>query len=125
METLPQTSSNVRMWCMFCHLSALLGLLFPFGNIIGPLVLWLVKRDESAEVAEHAKESLNFQISMTIYIVGLTVVAFILMFVLVGFLLIPIIALLGLADVVLVIIAAIKANDGQLYRYPLTIRLIN
>jgi len=125
METLPQTNSNVRVWCMFCHLSALLGLMFPFGNIVGPLVLWLVKRDESVEIAAHGRESLNFQISMSIYIVGLSVVAFILMFVLVGFLLIPLIAVLAIADVVLVIIAALKANDGQLYRYPLTLRLIN
>jgi uncharacterized Tic20 family protein len=124
METLPQTNQNVRMWCMFCHLSALLGLLFPGGNIIGPLVLWLVKRDESLEIAEHGKESLNFQISMSIYIAGLSVVCFILLFILLGFLLIPIIAILCIVDVVLVVLAAIKANDGQLYRYPLTIRLI-
>ena len=109
---------------MLAHLSALVGLLVPIGNIIGPLVVWLLKRDQSGEIDEHGKESVNFQISMFIYIAVLSVVAFILMFVLIGFLLIPVIALLCLADVVFVIIASIKANDGQMYRYPLTIRLV-
>jgi uncharacterized Tic20 family protein len=86
--------------------------------------VWVLKRDEAKEIDEHGKESVNFQLSMFIYTVALGAIAFILMFVLIGFLLIPLLALLYIADVVLVIIASIQANDGRLYRYPLTIRLI-
>src|SRR3954447_15629716 len=124
METLPHTEKNVRTWCMLCHLSALAGLIIPGGNIFGPLLVWLLKKDEGAEVDAHGKESVNFQISAFIYVSALSVLCFILMFVLIGFLLIPVIALVCLADVVLVIIASLKANEGQLYRYPLTLRLI-
>ena len=114
-----------RTWTVLCHASAFLGFFVPVaGHIIGPLLIWLLKRDESNEIDEHGKESLNFQISMFIYTSVLGVVCFILMFVLVGFLLLPLFAVLFLADIVLVIIASLKASDGQLYRYPLTIRLI-
>jgi uncharacterized Tic20 family protein len=124
METLPHAQKNVRTWCMLCHLSALAGLIIPGGNIFGPLIVWLLKKDEGAEVDEHGKESVNFQISAFIYVSVLSVLCFILMFVLIGFLLIPVIALVCLADIVLVIVASLKANEGQLYRYPLTLRLI-
>jgi hypothetical protein len=109
---------------MLAHLSAFAGLIVPMGNVIGPLIVWLLKRDQSAEIDEHGKESVNFQISMTIYIAGLSVIAFILMFVLIGFLLIPVIVIMFIVDAVFVIIASIKANDGQMYRYPMTIRLV-
>ena len=115
---------TVRTWCMLCHLSALAGLMVPAGNIFGPLVVWLIKKDESSEIDEHGKESLNFQISVFIYVAALSLLCFILMFVIIGFLLIPVIALVCIADVVLVIIASLKANEGQLYRYPLTLRLV-
>ena len=110
---------------MLCHASALLGFFAPVaGHVLGPLIVWLVKRDESAEIDAHGKESLNFQISMFIYTSVLSVVCFILMFVLIGFLLLPLFAIIFLADIVLVIIASLKASEGTLYRYPLTIRLI-
>ena len=123
----PQTTAaapSVRTWCMLAHLSALVGLIVPMGNIIGPLVVWLLKRDQSPEIDEHGKESVNFQISMFIYIAALSVIAFILIFILIGFLLIPVIAILCILDIVFVIIASIKANDGQPYRYPMTLRLV-
>jgi len=121
----PSIDKNVRTWTVLCHASAFLGFFIPaVGHIIGPLIIWLVKRDESNVVDEHGKESLNFQISMFIYTAVLGVVCFILMFVLIGFLLIPLFALLYVADIVLVIVASLKASEGQLYRYPLTIRLI-
>lgn len=123
-EATTAAPSNVRTFCMLVHLSALAALIVPFGNIIGPLVLWLLKRDQSPEIDEHGKESLNFQISMSIYIAALSAVAFILMFVLIGFLLVPVIAILFIIDIVFVIIASIKANDGQMYRYPMTIRFV-
>ncbi len=102
---------------MLTHLTAFAGIFVPLGNIWGPLVVWLIKKDESREVDLHGKESLNFQISATIYLV----VAAILTIVLVGFLL-----MLGLVVfwLVVVIVASVRANSGELYRYPLTIRFI-
>lgn len=106
-----------RTWGMFCHLAALSGFIIPFGNIIGPLIIWLVKKDESSFVDEQGKESLNFQISVTIY----CIVAAILVVVIIGiFLLIGI----GILILVLVIVAAIKANNGESFEYPLTIRFV-
>jgi|SRR5215203_746366 len=130
MDPLPTTSSpaaekNLRTWTVLCHASALLGLFVPAaGHIVGPMIVWLLKRTESPEIDAHGKESLNFQISMFIYTAALSVVCFILMFVLIGFLLIPLFAILYVADIVLVIIASLKASEGKLYRYPVTIRLI-
>jgi uncharacterized protein len=114
----PSTSSDIRTWCVLCHASALLGLFFHFlGHLLGPLIVWLVKRGDSPEVDAHGKESLNFQISMLIY----DAVAAILCFVLIG---IPLLIALWVLNTVLVIIAAIQASEGKFYRYPITIRLI-
>ncbi|WP_410510514.1 DUF4870 domain-containing protein [Nodosilinea sp. E11] len=106
-----------RMWAMLAHLSALSGFVIPFGNIVGPLIIWLVKRDEMSFVNDQAKEALNFNISMTIYML----VSLVLIFVVVGILLTIVV---GLAWLVLVILAAVKANEGIAYRYPLTLRLV-
>ena len=114
----PATSSDVRTWCVLCHAAALLGLFFHFlGHILGPLIVWLVKRGDSPEVDAHGKESLNFQISMLIY----DAIAAILCVVLIG---IPILIALWVLNTVLVIIASIQASEGKFYRYPITIRLI-
>ncbi|CAN5718512.1 DUF4870 domain-containing protein [soil metagenome] len=110
--------TNVRTWTAFCHASALLGVFIHFpGQLIPPLLVWLLKRDDSPEIDAHGKEALNFQISMLIY----NIVAAVFCLVLIGFLLLP---LLWVLNAVFVIIAAIKASDGQLYRYPLTIRFL-
>jgi len=100
-----------------CHLLAFVGMVFPFGNILGPLVIWLIKKDDSGFVDDQGKEALNFNI--TISIAGF--VAFLLTFVVIGAFLLPII---GLFWLVMTIVAAIKANGGEYYRYPLMIRLI-
>ena len=107
-----------KTWGMACHLAALAGLVIPFGNIIGPLVVWLMKKNESAFIDDQGKESLNFQISASIYML----VAAMSMFVLIGFILLPIVAL---ATLIMTIIGAIRANNGEQYRYPLTIRFVN
>lgn len=113
-----QGDKQDRTWAMFCHLTALSACIgIPFGNIIGPLVIWLIKKDEITIVDEHGKESLNFQISLSIY----SIISFFLCFVFIGFLLLPAVLIVGL---VFVIIATIKANKGEQYRYPLTIRFI-
>jgi len=107
-----------RTWGMVSHLSALAGFIVPFGHIIGPLVIWLIKKDESPFVDDQGKESINFQISMTIY----AIVAALLVLVVIGiFLLIGILIL----DMVLVIVAAVKANNGEEFRYPLNIKFIH
>jgi uncharacterized Tic20 family protein len=111
-------SENVRMWCVICHLSALAGFFIPgAGHILGPLIVWLVKRGDSPEIDAHGKEALNFQISMLIY----SLVAAVLCLVLIGF---ALLVVLHILNVVFVIVAAIRASDGQLYRYPLSLRLV-
>lgn len=106
-----------RTWAMFCHLSALAGLLFPFGSVIGPLIVWLVKKEEMPLVAEHGRKSLNFQLTMMIAYI----VCFMLMFVVVGVILLPLVALFSL---IMVIVSAIKANDGKEVNYPMAIEFI-
>jgi uncharacterized Tic20 family protein len=101
-----------------CHFLSFAGLIgIPFGNVLGPLVLWAIKKDEMPSVNEHGKESINFQISMTIY----TIIAGLSILLAIGIVLLPAIIVLNL---VLVIIAGVKAANGEFYRYPLTIRFI-
>jgi uncharacterized protein len=116
-QTQGEPKQEERSLGLACHLLALAGLVVPFGNVLGPLIMWLVKKDESAFVDDQGKEALNFNI--TISIAGF--VAFLLLFVVIGGILLPII---GIFWLVMTIIAAVKANGGERYRYPLTIRLI-
>ncbi|RQD77050.1 MAG: DUF4870 domain-containing protein [Candidatus Syntrophonatronum acetioxidans] len=113
-----EIEKDARTWGMLCHLTGLALLLgIPFGNILGPLVVWLLKKEEHPFIDEQGKESLNFQISISIYFI----IAAILVVIVVGLLiLIP----LFIAYLVLVIIASIKASNGESYRYPLTIKFI-
>lgn len=114
----PEIPQEARMWAMFCHLAGLAGLIIPaVGNIVAPLIFWQIKKEEYPFVDEQGKEAVNFQISMTIY--GLISVA--LTVVCIGFFLL---AAVGIVDLVFLLIAAVKANNGQHYRYPLTIRFI-
>ena len=113
-----QVNKDARMWATFCHLAALVGYITGgLGLVVGPLIIWLIKKEDFPFVNEHGKEAVNFQISMTIY----AAVSFLLCLVFIGFLLLPAV---GIVDLVLLIIAAIKANNGEHYRYPLTIRFI-
>ena len=118
-ETPPETpDKDARTMAMLCHLLALSTFIgIPFGNIIGPLIIWAIKKDEHPFVDDQGKESLNFQITMTI----VAIVAFILVFLFIG---IPLLIALAIFVLVMVIVAAIKANEGVAYRYPLTIRFI-
>lgn len=117
-----------RNWAMACHLSALLIVTgIPLANILGPVIVWLFRKDQYQLVDEHGKESLNFQISMSIYVlIGLMLSVILLASVLLsplGLLLLFLLGALLIIDVVLVIIAAVNTSNGQHYRYPLTIRL--
>ena len=111
-------TKDERMWAMFCHLGGFAIFIIPFvGHILVPLLIWILKKDESAFIDDQGKEALNFQISITIY----GFISGILIFVLIG---IPVLVVLGIFSLIMVIIAAISAFDGKPYRYPLTIRLI-
>ena len=113
----PELSQEVRQWAMFCHFAAFFGLIFPFGNLIGPLIVWQIKKDLHPFVDDQGKEALNFQVSVALA----AMLCFLLMVVVIGF---PLLALLSIVAVVLVVIAGIKANEGQLYRYPFSWRLV-
>ena len=110
---------DARVWALLCHLGGLGVYIVPtIGHLLAPLIIWLIKKDESPFVDDQGKEALNFQISITIYAV-------------IAALLIPLFGLgavlliaLGIFDLIIIIIAAVKANSGEKYRYPLCIRFI-
>lgn len=111
-------SKDEKTWGMIAHLSALSGWIgIPFGGILGPLVVYFVKKDESPFVRDHAKEAMNFGISIFIY----ALVAALLILVFIGMLLLP---ALIVVSIVLNIMAGLKANEGRTYKYPFTIRFI-
>lgn len=109
---------------MLCHLSALAGFIIPFGNILGPLLVWQIKKNEIPSVNIHGKAALNFQITVVIALLAGIVVAVVLSFFCVGFLLIPVVMLIGLAGLIFAIIAGIKANNGEDYKYPFSLELV-
>lgn len=111
-----ETDNNARLWGTLAHLSALASFI-GIPPIVGPLVIWLVKRNEMPFVDDQGKEAVNFQITMLIAIV----ISIPLMCIVVGFITA---SLVGLFDLVMTIIASIKANQGIRFRYPLTLRLI-
>lgn len=108
---------NDRQWILLAHLGALLGYTVVLGSFLVPLFVWLSKKEESELVASHAKESLNFQISMAIFVIC----AIPLIFVGIGILLL---IALGIANIVCVILATLEADKGGFYHYPATIRFI-
>ena len=115
-----EVNKDARMWAMFCHLAGLAAFVpvVPvLGGIIGPLIVWQIKKDEYPFVDEQGKEAVNFQISILLY----ELVAALLCFACVGCVLLPAVIIF---DVVFLVIAAVKANNGQHYRYPLAIRFI-
>lgn len=113
----PVPSSEARQWAMFCHFAAFLGMIFPFGNLLGPLILWQLKKDADPFIDAQGKEALNFQITISLAMVA----CMFLMLLIIGFVLIGLVAVGAL---ILTIIAGIKANEGVAYRYPFTWRLV-
>lgn len=113
----PAPSDSERQLGLLVHLLAFAGWVFPIGNIIAPLVLWAVKKDESEFLDWHGRQSVNFQISITIYaLVGLMLV-----WIFIG---IPLLFALAIFDLVVVILAAVKAVDGLRWSYPLAIPIL-
>jgi uncharacterized Tic20 family protein len=117
-EPAGELDREVRKWAMLCHLSALVGLLGNgIGFVLGPLVVWLIKKEDHPFIDQQGKEALNFQITMLLA----AFVSALLILVLIGiFLLVAV----GILMVVLPIVGAVKANDGEPYRYPLAIRFL-
>jgi len=111
---------------MWCHLSALAGLLgIPFGNVLGPLVIWQVKKNEIPSVDIHGKAAVNFQLTVAIATLVIVAAAFVLSFICIGYLLFPLAFVAYIAGIVFAVIAGIKANEGKEYRYPYSLNLIN
>jgi len=108
---------DAKTFAMLCHITALAGLIIPFGNVVGPLIVWLLKKNDFEFVDDQGKEALNFQITVAIvlFVCGL------LTFILIG---LPLLFLVGIAALIFTIIGAVKANDGVRYRYPFALRLI-
>jgi uncharacterized Tic20 family protein len=114
----PQVSKEELNWAMYCHLAALAGFVVPLGNVLGPLIVWLIKKDTMPLVDQQGKEALNFQITVLIA----CIVSALLIVVVIGFLLLLIV---GIGALVLTIMAAVKVSNGQLdYKYPFALRLI-
>ncbi len=117
-----EVNKDARMWAMICHLAGLAGIIVPVvGCIIGPLIVWQIKKEEFPFVDEQGKEAVNFQISMSLYLLISAVIWIPLSFVCIG-VFIPV--AISIVDLIFLLIAAVKANDGHHYRYPLTIRFI-
>ena len=106
-----------RTWEMLAHLSALAGFIIPLGTFLGPFIIWQIKKNEFPSVEAHAKAALNFQLSCLIY----AIVAAILIIVVIGFFLLMAI---GIFSLVCIIIATIKTNNGEPWKYPLSLTLI-
>jgi len=110
-------SAEEKQWALFAHLSALIGYIIPFGSIIGPLVIWQIKKNEMPFVDDQGKEALNFQITVAI----IAIICLVLVLILIGILLLW---ALAIANLVFIIIAALAANNGQAYRYPFAFRFV-
>ena len=113
-----EINKDARMWAMICHLAGLAGIILPAsGNIVAPLIIWQIKKDNNPFIDEQGKEAVNFQISMSIYLIA----SIILSFMCIG---VPLIIATIIVFFVFTLIAAVKANNGYHYRYPLTMRFI-
>jgi uncharacterized Tic20 family protein len=108
-------TADDRMWGMLAHLSSVIAILVGGLSFLGPLIVWIIKKDQSPFVADQGKEALNFQIAVVLasLICGVTCILAVL---------IPVIIV---ANIVFSVIAAMEANKGVYYRYPYTIRMIN
>ncbi len=114
-EALTEEDRNMAMLCHLAAFATVVGI--PLGNIVGPLVVWLIKREQSSFVDWHGKESINFQISVTIYVI----ISAILILAIVGFVLLPFTIVFAF---IMVIMATLRTNDGIRYQYPLTMRFV-
>jgi len=117
MRDINYINSEEQTFSMLCHLSAIAGFIIPFGNIIGPLIIWQMKKDTYPEVDRQGKDALNFQISMILWLI----VSAVLIFLVIG--IFALIAL-GVLQLVMIIVASVKSNNGERFKYPLSIEFI-
>jgi uncharacterized Tic20 family protein len=113
-----------RTWAMLAHLGTLAGSVIPFGNLLAPFIVWLVQKDKSDFVNKHAKESLVFQIALMIVITLLALLVIVTLgvgLILAG----PLILALFLADLIYMILATVRANEGKIWEYPITSRFVS
>lgn len=122
--TPPGPESQARTWNMLCHLSALAGFIIPFGSILGPLLVWQIKKNEIPSVIIHGKAALNFQLTVFIAALVSMVLGFLLVAVCVGVVFFILAGAVSLAGLIFAIIAGIKANDGKDYQYPYSFNLV-
>jgi uncharacterized Tic20 family protein len=114
-----ENSKSTLNWAMLCHLGGLATYIgIPLGNILVPLIIWLLKKNSDPAVNVEGREALNFNISVTVY----AVIAGLMCYILIGFIVLPLVLI---AHIVLVIRAALKANKGESVHYPFTLRFIN
>lgn len=122
---------DTKNWAAAVHLAALAGFVFPLGNILGPLIIWLIKKDSSDFINQSGKSALNFQISLTIY----SIIGFLFLFMSFfatieqggAFLMFPMIAgfiLLSIIEILFIVFAAVSTDNGKVFRYPLSIRFL-
>jgi uncharacterized Tic20 family protein len=126
-RSLIPTTPEDRQWALFAHLSGLLATSLGGLGFLGPLIIWLIKKDQSKFVDDQGKEALNFQLNLLGYVLLSIPVGLLIALVTLGFgifLLIPLYAALGVYGIIMPILAAVDANKGNLYRYPATIRII-
>ncbi|HZL76786.1 MAG TPA: DUF4870 domain-containing protein [Bacteroidales bacterium] len=117
MEEVRQLSESERNWAMLCHLSGFASYFFPFGGVIGPLICWLSRKDESAWVDENGKAAMNFNLSILLYCVLTIPLCLILVgFVIIGFLI--------TLKIVCIIIASVRGSKGERFKYPFAIPFI-
>ena len=121
----PSSATSDNSLAVVMHLLGFSWFVFPFyGNILGPLVLWLIKRGDSPYLDRVGKEVLNFQISFSIYISAAIAVGTVLLIFLIGILFYLLAAAIWVAWVILMIVGAVKTSNGEEYKYPFTIRLL-
>lgn len=108
---------DTRMWAMFLHLSFFAGYAVPIFGLLAPVVIWQVKKDELPLIDRHGKNMVNWLISLVIY----TIVGVLLCFIVIG---VPFLILLGVLSVVFPIVAGIKANNGKVWKYPMSIQFL-
>ena len=112
------SASDEKNWALFTHLATFSGFIIPLGSILGPLVIWLMKKNDSSFVDQHGKAAVNFQISLLIWII----ICIPLCFILIGFVLIGILAIL---HIVCAIINMVRASNGEPAGYPLSIKFVS
>jgi len=108
-------SQEEKNWGVACHLAAFAGYFIPFGHLLGPFAIWWFKRQQFPFVDDQGREVLNFQLSITLYLA----IAGLLTFIVIG---VPLLVAISLFNFVMIIVGAVKARNGERYRYPLNLR---